>query len=97
MAESSRIISEYNPVFCNHFGEDLLHEPAIFILRRQVVDITSIIPDFTEHRIFPKTCSCGHHTKASFPNNVNSPISDGSNIIAIIAYMLIRQYCLLRE
>ena len=92
MAENPSIIIEHKPDFCNHCGEDLFHEPSTFILRRQVVDIPPIIPEFTEHRIFQKTCSCGHHTKASFPNNVNSPISYGSNIQATIAYMHTRQY-----
>lgn len=92
MVENPDSIIEHNPDFCNHCGEDLSCEPATFIQRRQVVDIPPIIPEFTEHRIFQKTCPCGHHTKASFPSDVNSPISYGSNIQAVIAYMHTRQY-----
>ena len=86
------VVIEHKPDFCNQCGEDLSDELATFIQRRQVVDIPPIIPEFTEHRIFGKTCTCGHHTKATFPNNVNSPISYGANIQATAAYMHTRQY-----
>ena len=92
MIENPDSIIEHKPEFCNLCGDDLSDEPATFILRRQVVDIPPIIPEFTEHRIFQKTCACGHHTKALFPSGVNSPISYGSNIQATIAYMHTRQY-----
>ena len=68
------------------------HQPATFILRRQLIDIPPIIPEFSEHHIFQKTRPCGHHTKALFPSGVNSPISYGPNIQATIAYILTRQY-----
>lgn len=92
MVENPDIVIEHKPDFCNQCGEDLSDEPATFIQRRQVVDIPPIIPEFTEHRIFEKTCPCGHHTKATFPINVNSPISYGANIQATAAYMHTRQY-----
>jgi transposase len=92
LVENPDIIIEHKPDFCNQCGEDLSDEPATFIQRRQVVDIPPIIPEFTEHRIFEKICTCGHHTKATFPNNVNSPISYGANIQATAAYMHTRQY-----
>jgi transposase len=92
MVENPDIVIEHKPDFCNQCGEDLSDELEIFIGRRQVVDIPPIIPEFTEHRIFGKICTCGHHTKSSFPNNVNSPISYGANIQAKAAYMHTRQY-----
>lgn len=92
MLENPDVVIQHKPSFCNQCGEDLTHEPALFIQRRQVVDIPPIIPEFTEHRIFEKTCSCGHHTRANFPANVNSPISYGPIIQATVAYMHTRQY-----
>jgi transposase len=80
MIENPDIIIEHKPEFYNHCGDDLSDQPATFILRRQVVDIPPIIPEFSEHRIFQKTCAYGHHTKALFPSGVNSPIRYGSNI-----------------
>lgn len=92
MVKNPEIVIEHKPDFCNQCGEDLSHEPATFIQRRQVVDIPPIIPEFIEHRIFERLCPCGHHTKATFPNNVNSPISYGANIQATAAYLHTRQY-----
>ncbi|MET4084279.1 transposase [Pedobacter sp. UYP30] len=92
MTGSPDAIIEHQPKFCNHCGDDLSEKPATFIQRRQVVDIPPIITEFTEHRIFQKTCACGHHTKATFPSGVNSPISYGTEIQATIAYMHTRQY-----
>lgn len=85
-------IVEHTPGFCSHCGDDLSDQRATFMQRRQVVDIPPIAPEFTEHRIFQKTCACGHHTKAVFPSGVNAPISYGPNIQATIAYMHTRQY-----
>lgn len=92
MVENPDVIIEHEPEFCTHCGEDLSNEPALFIQRRQVVDIPPIIPEFTEHRIFEKACACGHHTRTSFPNHVNAPISYGATIEATVAYMHTRQY-----
>lgn len=92
MVENPDTIIEYKPEFCNYCGDGLAHEPAELILRRQVVDIPPIIPEYTEHRIFQKTCACGHQTKSSFPNGINASISYGTNIQATIAYMHTRQY-----
>ncbi|WP_132071623.1 IS66 family transposase [Flavobacterium ranwuense] len=92
MIANPDIIIEHKPEFCNHCGHDLSDEPTTFILRRQAVDIQPIIFEFTEHRIFQKIYACGHHTKALFPTGVNSSISYGANIQAIIAYMYTRQY-----
>lgn len=92
MLENPDVVIQHKPSFCNQCGEDLTHKPALFIQRRQVVDIPPIIPEFTEHRIFEKTCSCGHHTRATFPANINSPISYGPTIEATVAYMHTRQY-----
>jgi transposase len=92
MIANPDVIIEHKPEFCNHCGDDLSDEPATFMLRRQVVDIPPITAEFTEHRVFQKSCACGHHTKALFPSGINSPISYGSNIQATIAYMHTRQY-----
>ncbi|WP_426092967.1 IS66 family transposase zinc-finger binding domain-containing protein [Flavobacterium sp. DSR3-2] len=92
MIANPDVVIEHKPGFCNHCGDDLSDEPATFMLRRQVVDIPPIIAEFTKHRIFKKACDCGHHTKALFPNGVNSPISYGSNFQATIAYLHTRQY-----
>ncbi|RTZ04432.1 MULTISPECIES: IS66 family transposase zinc-finger binding domain-containing protein [unclassified Flavobacterium] len=92
MIANPDVVIEHQLEFCNHCGDDLFDQLALFMLRRQVVDIPPIIPEFTEHGIFQKTCPCGYHTKALFPSRVNSPTSYESNIQATIAYMHTRQY-----
>jgi len=60
--------------------------------KRQVIDIPPIIPEYTEHRVYSARCNCGHVTKQAFPSGVDSPISYGVNIEALVAYMYSRQY-----
>ncbi|TXD45817.1 MULTISPECIES: IS66 family transposase, partial [unclassified Polaribacter] len=92
MVENPDQIFNHTPEFCNCCGNDLKNESEEFLLKRQVVDIPAILPKYTEHRIFKKSCSCGHHTTADFPENVRATISYGANIQATIAYMHTRQY-----
>lgn len=39
MITNPDVVIEYQPEFCNHCGDDLIDEPAIFMLPRQFVDI----------------------------------------------------------
>lgn len=92
MVENPDQIINHKPDFCNCCGNDLSDKPEELLLKRQVVDIPVIFPKYTEHRIFKKTCSCGHQNKSVFPENVKTTISYGANIQATIAYMHTRQY-----
>lgn len=92
MVENPDQIINHKPDFCNCCGNDLSDKPEELLLKRQVVDIPVIFPKYTEHRIFKKTCSCGHQNKSVFPENVRTTISYGANIQATIAYMHTRQY-----
>ncbi|MFH2142420.1 MAG: IS66 family transposase [Bacteroidota bacterium] len=85
-------IIEHKPQFCNHCGKDLTGLISKEEMRRQVVDIPPIIPQYIEHRIFSCECSCGHITESSFPLGVNAPISYGANIESVIAYLHTRQF-----
>lgn len=85
-------IVEHKPAYCNHCGNDLSHAKTELVKSRQVVDIPPIIPQYTEHRAFRRTCNCGHVTESSFPGGIKSPVSYGPNIEAVIAYMNARQY-----
>lgn len=92
MVENPDQIINHKPDFCNCCGNDLSDKPEELLLKRQVVDIPVIFPKYTEHRIFKKTCSCGHQNKSVFPENVRTTISYGTNIQATIAYLHTRQY-----
>lgn len=92
MTETPDIIIEYKPQYCNHCGRNITDIEPELITCRQMVDIPPIIPQYTEHRAYRVTCSCGHQTEASFPAGINAPISYGPNIEASIAYLHTRQY-----
>ena len=92
MADTPDFIVDHKPTFCNHCGNDLSNNPTELVMRRQVVDIPPIMPQYTEHRVFKTGCTCGHQTVPSFPQGVNAPICYGPGIEATIAYMHTRQY-----
>ena len=92
MVENPDTIVIHEPDFCNSCGNTLHDAPSEFIGRRQIIDIPPIKPEYTEHRIYKKICTCGASCQANFPNNVNFPISYGTNVQATIAYLHTRQY-----
>lgn len=92
MVANPDIIQTHCPSFCTCCGEDLSALPAIFIGKRQVIDIPPILPIVTEHQIFNKCCKCGKLNQASFPTGVNAPVSYGENVQALTAYLSVRQY-----
>jgi transposase len=92
MTETPDFTVEHQPAFCNHCGADVSNRSSEFVMRRQVVDIPPIVPQYTEHRVYKTTCTCGHQTVSSFPAGINASISYGCGIEATIAYMHTRQY-----
>lgn len=92
MVTNPDIIKMHCPSFCSCCGEDLSALPAIFIGKRQVIDIPPIIPIVTEHQLFNKCCRCGKLNQSSFPTGVNAPVSYGENVQALTAYLSVRQY-----
>ncbi len=90
MVTNPDIIETHCPSFCTCCGEDLSTIPAIFIGKRQVIDIPPILPIVTEHQIFNKCCKCGQLNQASFPMGVNTPVSYGGNVQALTAYLSVR-------
>jgi transposase len=92
MKEQPDEIIEHKPCLCGKCGKDLAGMPEEFIEERQVVEIPPVKPVYRAHRVYGKTCSCGHVTEGSFPNNVNSPIQYGSSVEAQAVYMHGRQY-----
>jgi len=77
MVENPDQIINHKPDFCNCCGNDLSDKPEELVLKRQVVDIPVIFPNYTEHRIIKKTCFCGHQNKSIFSENVKATISYG--------------------
>ena len=92
MTETPDFTFEHKPTYCNHCGADVSNRSSELVMRRQVVDLPPIAPQYTEHRVYKTTCTCGHQTTSSFPAGVNASISYGSGVEATIAYMHTRQY-----
>lgn len=85
-------VIEHLPGFCNCCGEDLKNVPEDLIETRQLIDIPVIKPICTEHRIYRKTCSCGHQMESKFPTYVSAKIQYGTNVESLIGYLHTRQY-----
>jgi len=92
MVENPDTIIIHEPNFCKNCGSDLKTVSSEFVSRRQTVDIPPIKPEFTEHQVFKKVCTCGFCNVSEFPTGVSSTISYGANIQATIAYLHTRQY-----
>jgi len=91
IATPDKIVALY-PDYCHHCGSSLKAIEPKKKQSRQVVDIPPIKAVFTEYQTFSKTCSCGCENIADFPQGVNTPVSYGSTIEALIGYFHARQY-----
>lgn len=85
-------IKDHIPEYCQCCGKEISGLPYEFVEKRQIIDIPEIQPKVTEHRIYKKTCSCGHTTESLFPEEVTATVSYGSNIESLIGYFHTRQY-----
>ena len=92
MTDHPHVIIEYKPLVCFKCGNTLLDVDMQLTARRQIVDIPPIVPKYTEHRIYSTVCTCGCENTGTFPSEVKAPISYGTNVEAIIAYLYSRQY-----
>lgn len=92
MVESPDVIKEHQSNYCTLCGKDISCFPAELIGKRQVIDIPPIEPIVTEHRVYKRICTCGHCNVSSFPSGVNAPVSYGSGVQSMIAYMNARHY-----
>ena len=59
MTETPDFIVDHVPDYCHGCGNDLLQASLAFVGKLQVVDIPPVLPVWTEHRFFSKTCACG--------------------------------------
>ena len=83
---------EYIPGYCNCCGRDLTGVTEHLIETRQVIDIPVIEPLYTEHRIYRKTCPCGHSMESDFPGHIAAKVQYGPNVESLVGYLHARQY-----
>jgi transposase len=92
MVSDPNEIIDHAPEYCECCGKDLAATPGEFVERKQVVDLPPVEPVVTEHRIYKKTCTCGHVTMSSFPGGLQAPVSYGPMIESLVGYFHSRQY-----
>ena len=80
------------PDYCNCCGEDLRNVAEILIETRQVIDIPIIKSVCTEHRVYQRTCSCGHQMESDFPFHLKAKVQYGPNVESLAGYLHARQY-----
>jgi transposase len=85
-------VVDYIPGYCNCCGEDLAGIPECLIETRQVIDIPIIHPVCIAHRIYRKTCNCGHPIESTFPTHVAAKVQYGANVESLAGYLHARQY-----
>lgn len=85
-------IVEHKSNYCNCCGEDLTGVSEVLIDTRQVIDIPVIKSICTEHRIYRKTCSCGHNMDSDFPAHLTAKVQYGAGVESLVGYLHARQY-----
>ncbi|CAN5851014.1 hypothetical protein BH18ACT7_BH18ACT7_22760 [soil metagenome] len=66
--------------------------PEVLMESRQFIDIPVIKPVCIEHRVYRKTCTCGHNTEGNFPSTLTAKVQYGPNAEALSGYLHARQY-----
>jgi len=92
VSDNPDIIKEILPDYCNKCGKDLSGIEGMLDKKRQIVDIPPIKQIITEYQTFSKLCSCGCTSKSDFPIGVGTPVSYGSNVQSLVAYLHARQF-----
>jgi transposase len=80
------------PSYCGSCGQDLSGVDAIEEYMRQLIDVPCPRYIITNHITCKKVCPCGHCNHGSFPANVNSPVSYGPGVEALVVNLSTRQY-----
>lgn len=92
MSQSPDVVIEHQPHYCQVCGLGLDVSSCLLTERRQVVDIPTISPVYTEHRVYSKTCLCGHVAQSRFPSEVKATIQYGAGLESMASYFSVRQY-----
>lgn len=92
MTDTPDQIQDLRSDFCSVCGEDVSQENHHLISKRQEIVLPPIQPVYIEYRQWGIVCNCGHHQKASFPENIKAPIQFGADIIALVSYLNVFQY-----
>ena len=85
-------VIDHQPSYCTNCGQDMSTVPGIKVQTRQVIDLSPMVPQWVEHRVFQKRCNCGEIVQGGFPSHVTAPVSYGDHVATLIGYWHGRQY-----
>jgi transposase len=80
------------PELCSHCGNGLSGIEAVFVGKRQVIELPPVQPIYVQHEIYQKQCSCGKVCTVPFPDNVKAPVQYGSSVANLVSYLSVRHY-----
>lgn len=80
------------PVLCTHCGNGLSGIDAVFVSKRQVIEIPPIKPIYVQYETYQKQCSCGQVCSGAFPEHIKAPVQYGSSVASLISYLSVRHY-----
>jgi len=86
-AENPDEIIKHTVDKCSKCGSSLGDVPVERYIIRQVIDLPEIKVKVTEHRAEVKKCTCGHISKAEFPEGITQPVQYGTKIKATSVYL----------
>jgi transposase len=62
------------------------------VIKRQVFDVPEPRIEITEHQAEVKLCACGHMNRATFPEDIQSPVQYGPRVKALAVYFSAQQF-----
>jgi transposase len=80
-------IIKHEVAMCLICQKDLTNAQIVAVGKRQVFDIPKPKIEVTEHQVISRICSCGHVSKALFPENVQASTQYGERIKALAIYL----------
>ena len=92
MSRTPDAVIDHRPGQCDGCRAELGEDTDTGFQARQVTELPEVRPVVTEHRAHVCRCSCGHITRAAFPDGVRAPVSYGPRVRAVVAYLLGRQH-----
>jgi len=85
-------VIKQSPQECEACGKNLSTQDEQMVSKGQVIELPPIKPIYIEHQIYSRICTCGHCTRASFPQGVSATIKYGASVEAAISYFHARQF-----
>lgn len=91
MVDMPDAVKDYQLHYYKYCGMDLSQTPAVLLGSRQIIETPPIKPVIVQYNIYGKVCNCVHCTEATFPESISAPVSYGTSVHGLAAYLHTRQ------